>query len=70
MKLRRVVMTMKTTKEKGMKNMEEGTRDEVEAIRNKEVEARTKGRRKGKKVEREKERPKYTRNMQGGTNLK
>jgi hypothetical protein len=52
MKLRRVVVTMKTTKEKGMKNMEEGMRDEVEAIRNKEVEARTKGKRRGKKVER------------------
>jgi hypothetical protein len=36
MKLSRVVMTMKTTKEEGTKNMEEGTRDEVEA--------RTKGR--------------------------
>jgi hypothetical protein len=54
MKLRRVVVTMKTTKGKGIKNMEEGMRDEVEAIRNKEVEARTKGRRRGKKMEKKK----------------
>ncbi len=59
-------MMMKTTKEEGTKNMEEGMRDEVEATRNKEVEARTKGRRRGKKVEKEmffKERPKYTKSM-------
>jgi hypothetical protein len=51
---------------KGTNNMEEGMKDEVEATRNKEVEARTKGRRRGKKVEREmffKERPKYIRSM-------
>lgn len=56
---------MKTTKEKGMKNMEEGTRDEVEV--------RTKRKRRGKKVEREmflKERSKYTRITQGGTKPK
>jgi hypothetical protein len=64
---------MKTTKKKGMKNMEERMKDKVEAIRNKEVEARTKGKRRGKKVEREmffKKRPKYTRIMQGGTKPK
>jgi len=73
MKSRKVVVTMKTTKEDGTKNMEEGTRHELEAIRNKEVETKTKGRRRGKKVERKmflKERPKYTRSMQGGTNPK
>jgi hypothetical protein len=51
--------------------MEEGTKNEVETMKNKEVETRTKGKRRKEKVERDvllKERPKDTKSIQGGTN--
>jgi hypothetical protein len=62
---------MMKTNEKGTRNMEEKMMNEVEATMNKEVQARTKRKRRGKKVEKEilfKERPRDTRNIRGGTN--
>lgn len=62
---------MRTTKEKGRRNMEEGTMNGVEATRNKEMQAMTKRKKRGEKVEREillKERLRNTRNIQEGTN--
>ncbi len=71
LKSKRVVEMVRTTKEKGMKNMEEGMKNKVEATKNKEVEIRTKGKRRKEKVERKillKERPKDTKSIQGGIN--
>jgi hypothetical protein len=48
LKLRRVIETMKTSKEEGMRNME-GVKNEVETMRNKEVEARQRGREGGER---------------------
>jgi hypothetical protein len=44
-----MVETMKTTKEDKTKNIEEGMMNEVEAMRNKEVQAMTKRKRRGKR---------------------
>ncbi len=57
---------VKMTKEQGTRNMEEGMRNEVEATRNKEVEDRTKGKRRGKrwrKTSSSKKKPKNTRSI-------
>ncbi len=63
LKSNRLVDMVKMTKEEGRRNMEEGMRNEVEAMRNKEVEDRTKGKRRGKRWRKKsssKKRPKNT----------
>jgi hypothetical protein len=49
LKLKRVVKTVRTTKEEGRTNMEEGMMNGVETTTKKEVQARTKRKRRGKR---------------------
>jgi hypothetical protein len=62
----KVVKTVMTTKEEGTRNMEEGMMNKVEVTMNEEVQAMTKKKKWGKKVEKEislKERQRNTRSI-------